>query len=262
MYFDKFPKLLYPYNINNKQEYKIVTDITRNMRVMKEVMSNITIYDEYDMQDGETIEMTADKVYGSPFYHWVIMIVNDRYDYKNDFVLSIEELEKYIETKYGFTSIEINAASQFNVNLQNNVILSNNHPFYTGDAVIYSSGTNAPIGGLVNNRQYYAIRFDDNQFALATTKTNSTNQVRINIDSLSTGMHSFKINNQYNVHHYEDENGIVVNEANENVYGETTPSYPVSNYEYESRLNEQKRRIKLISPQLLSTILKNFEDQI
>mgnify|MGYP003348655755 CR=1 FL=1 len=40
----------------------------------------------------------------------------------------------------------------------------------------------------------------------------------------------------YDTHHYEDSNGHVV-----------MGGYPVSNREYEERLNEKKRRIKIIS---------------
>ena len=43
MYFEKFPRILYDYNIGSNTEYKVVTDITRNVRVIKEILSNITI---------------------------------------------------------------------------------------------------------------------------------------------------------------------------------------------------------------------------
>ena len=39
-----------------------------------------------------------------------------------------------------------------------------------------------------------------------------------------------------------------------------TAAASVSNYDYEVSVNESKRRIKLISPKLLGTILKNFKD--
>lgn len=262
MYFQQFPKLLYPYNVKNKEEYRIVTDITRNMRVIKEVLSNVTIYDEYDILDGESVEIIADRVYGSPFYHWIIMIVNEKYDYKNDYPLTIDELEKHIEQKYGYTTITFDASSPFSVSVPNNIIIINGHNLSTGDAIIYDSNGGTPIGGLVNNKQYYVIRIDDDKLALATSRQNALSFNRIDFTSIGSDIHSIKLNNQYNVHHYEDGVGFVVNEVNENVYGESFPGYPVSNYEYEVRENEKKRRIKLISPGLMSTILKNFDDGI
>lgn len=164
MYFKNFPTFLYDYDINGSTQYKLVKDITQNVRLRKELLSNVTLYDEYDFRDGDTPEIIAEKVYGSPLYHWVIMLVNEKYDYVNDFPLPIYELEKHVTDKYG-------------------------------------------------------------------------------------------AGNEYDTHHYVDTNGFIVHS-----------SYPgatsVSNYDYESDVNESKRRIKLISPSLLNTILKNFKDLI
>ncbi len=101
MYFDRFPSILYPYEINGEITYKEVTDITINVRIAKQILQYVTAYDEYDMKEGETPEIVAERAYGSPLYHWVIMICNDRFDYLNDFPVPQYELEQYILTKYG-----------------------------------------------------------------------------------------------------------------------------------------------------------------
>jgi hypothetical protein len=36
--------------------------------------------------------------------------------------------------------------------------------------------------------------------------------------------------------------------------------YPVTNWDYETRVNEQKRRIKIIPEYLLNKILQDFKD--
>lgn len=162
MYFDNFPTFLYDFEINGKTEFKLIKDITQNVRLRKEILSNITLYDEYDIRDGETPEIIAEKVYGSPLYHWVVMLCNDKYNYIDDFPLPSYELEKHITAKYG-------------------------------------------------------------------------------------------AGNEYDTHHYIDNKGFIV---------DSTQGTSVSNYEYETELNESKRRIKLISPSLLNTILKNFKDLI
>lgn len=164
MYFEEFGKFTYPFKINGKTEYKIVSDITQNVRVRTEILANITLYDEYDIKDGETPEIIAEKVYGSPLYHWVVMLCNQRYDYINDFPLSSYNLEQHITEKYG-------------------------------------SG------------------------------------------------------NEYDTHHYVDTNGNIVDSSN-------SQATSISNYQYEDDENEKKRRIKLITPNLLKTILKNFKDSI
>lgn len=170
MYFDKFPTFLYGFKINNKTEYKLVKDISQNVRIRKEILANITLYDEYDVRDGETPEIIAEKVYKNPSYHWVVMLCNERYNYVDDFPLTQVQLEKYIDNKYGA--------------------------------------------------------------------------------------------NRDAVHHYVDTNGNIVDQNAVDVYGVSVITTPVSNADYEYTLNESKRRIKLISPSLLNTILKNFKDII
>jgi hypothetical protein len=101
MYFKNFDKIYYDFQVGGKHQLHIVTDITKNLRFRKEILSNITLYDEYDIKDGETPEIIAEKIYGNAKYHWIIMLVNERYDYLNDFPLSTYNLEQHITQKYG-----------------------------------------------------------------------------------------------------------------------------------------------------------------
>ncbi len=100
-YFKDFPQYLYDFNYgNNKTKTKVVVDITRNIRFKQEVLSNIALYDEYDIVDGETPEMISEKFYGTPEYHWVIMMANEKYDYRKDFPLIEPILQKHIAQTY------------------------------------------------------------------------------------------------------------------------------------------------------------------
>lgn len=161
MYFEDFPNFLYDFDINGKRKAIYVKDITRNVRFRRDVLANIAVYDEYDIIDGETPEIIAEKIYGSAEYHWVIMLANERFDYRADFPLDYPRLTAHIEDKYGDQA----------------------------DAI----------------------------------------------------------------HHYEDANGYVVHS--------TAPgAVSVSNRQYEEFENEKKRRIKIISPAVLNTILSNYKD--
>lgn len=103
MYFKDFPKFLYDFNYGNSTKTTVVTDITRNVRFRKHILSNVTLYDEYDMMDGDTPEIIAEKFYGSPEYHWVVMLANGKYDWKNDFPLPEDVLQKHIFQTYNPT---------------------------------------------------------------------------------------------------------------------------------------------------------------
>ena len=109
MYFKEFPKFLYNFKVNGKDKAVIVKDITQNVRVRKEILANITLYDEYDVRDGETPEIIAEKIYGSPLYHWVVMLCNEKYNYIDDFPLSTYNLEQHVTQKYGADLTKINS---------------------------------------------------------------------------------------------------------------------------------------------------------
>jgi hypothetical protein len=107
MYFKNFPQFLYEFNVGGTNKTSVVKDITRNIRFRRDVLANIAVYDEYDIVDGETPEIIAEKIYGNPEYHWIIMLTNDRYDYIEDFPLSEPELVKVISDKYPESEYDI-----------------------------------------------------------------------------------------------------------------------------------------------------------
>ena len=101
MYFNKFQDIFYDYKIKDKIHIRAVKDITTNVRIKTKILSDITLYDFYDMREGETPEIVAQRFYGNPELHWVIMLANERYDYIDDFPIGAHQLERYINTKYG-----------------------------------------------------------------------------------------------------------------------------------------------------------------
>lgn len=155
MYFRSFPTIFYNFDVNGERQLRAVTDITANVRVRKAVLEQVTLYDEYDIQEGETPEIISAKVYGSPHYHWVIMMINERYDALRDFPMSQYTLDRYIDEEYP--------------------------------------------------------------------------------------------NSRYQIHHYEDATGNTVNSDYPNAIG-------ITNEAYEYRLNESKRRIKIIAPEYLARL--------
>jgi hypothetical protein len=164
MYFKDFPKFLYDFNYgtdNNKTS--VVTDITRNVRFRKELFSAVTFYDEYDIVDGETPEIIAEKIYGNAEYHWIIMLANDKYDYISDFPLPEQQLTRHIAEVYG--------------------------------------------------------------------------------------------PNANGIKHYINADGFTVN-------SDAPGAVPETFAQHERLINESKRRIKIISPELVNTILKNFKDSL
>ena len=70
MYFKQFPKIFYDFpQDGTSTTLQVLTDITTNVRIRKEILENVTIYDEYDIQEGETPEIIAEKIYGDAELH-------------------------------------------------------------------------------------------------------------------------------------------------------------------------------------------------
>lgn len=104
MYFTKFPTILYEFpSIGDDKTSRniLIKDITRNIRFKKEFIEQLPTIDTYKILDGDTPESISEKLYGTPQYHWILMLLNQRYDYINDFPLSSRELDAMITTKYG-----------------------------------------------------------------------------------------------------------------------------------------------------------------
>ena len=92
--------MFYLTRVGDGEELKVLTDITTNVRLRKQILQNITAYEFYDLKQYETIEALAERLYGDPQLHWVIMLINDRYDYVNDFPLENDALEAMITANY------------------------------------------------------------------------------------------------------------------------------------------------------------------
>lgn len=103
MYFSNFPQTLYQINSTRRaaeREYVLMTDITRNVRFKREVLDKITTFDKFVIPENDTIEIVSERLYGTPYLHWVLMLLNNRFDYRRDLPLRSEELECWIEKKY------------------------------------------------------------------------------------------------------------------------------------------------------------------
>lgn len=191
-YFSNFPVLVYDLSLRNEEPMTFVLrDITTNVRFRKEILDNVLAYEVYDIQDNDTPESLSERFYGSPYYHWVIMLINDRYDYLNDFPMAQRELELLIDKKYG-----------------------------------------------------------DQKFAIAQYETveikNSAGRVLLKPGLVVSSTYTFS---------YVDSGTTITVPNNE-------CTVPVTNYDLEFRRNESLRQIKVLTPDLLDTILLRFRDSL
>ena len=270
MYFKAFPQFLYDFNYGNKIKTSVVKDITRNVRLRKEILSNVTLYDEYDIIDGETPEIIAEKFYGTPDYHWVVMLCNGKYDYRADFPMPESVLAKHIADVYNpvlfssdwywdthddgmvyfhirITSTEVPFDPAYLTAPVNITIEDDDKSF-----VLNINFPTDPIGiDVATQYFYFPIPSHNDQWLVAHGKTGATADAgvgNVTLRILTQGR-------EYNPVYYVNASGHTVNPT----AGTTIPINGDTQHRYE---NDLKRKIKLISPSLLETILRNYQEEL
>lgn len=268
MYFKDFPQFLYDFNYGNKIKTSIVRDVTRNVRLRKEILQNVTLFDEYDIVDGETPEMISEKFYGTPEYHWVIMLANGKYDYRADFPMIEPVLQRHIADIYnptlysndwywktlddGLVYIYIRITSTqvpFEVAYLPAPVNLKLSDSATGQYATYINYPDAPLV-LDETTQYFYFPYDTSwgitQFGVeGSTSAAGVGNIEIKVET--TGR-------EFNPVYFINTLGQVVNPS--------PTAIPVTGdieHRYE---NDQKRRIKIISPSLLEALITNFKDEL
>lgn len=103
-YFTEIPRVIYP-NLESGDPSQSVqlTNILTRSAFLREIVENTSLFYEYQVKDGETAEIIADKLYGDPNHAWIVLLFNDLMNPYYDFPLIQEQLHDMIEAKYGQT---------------------------------------------------------------------------------------------------------------------------------------------------------------
>jgi hypothetical protein len=253
MYFKDFPNIYYTYNVNGKDVLKVVRDITSNVRLRKYILSNITLYDSYDIQEGDTPEIVAAKYYGSSEYHWAIMLANEIYDYREDWPMSQMVLDEYIKTKYNrfvATSWTYSDDVVTAVVPEHGIVLDGtddiivNNAYVTITDSITGERTIQLADGFDGSLTIDSVLDDSIAFI-------SNGQV---VGEPAGSMTIYTSAREYRTKHYELD-GYVVS-------ADEVGAQPITYYDYEVSLNDSKRNIKLISPGIVVQIADELKKLI
>ena len=101
-YFSNFPLTYYVLNNSNKNDVKIVTDITKRFTI-KNLLGKFynTAFYEYYVKDGERPDVIASVYYEDERLDWLVLLVNEIYDPYFEWPLFAEDFNKYLISKYG-----------------------------------------------------------------------------------------------------------------------------------------------------------------
>ena len=99
-YFSNFGTILYTLS-NNKTDFKNVTNVFTKIKFVKEILDNSDLFYKYDMNEGDTPEIIAHKLYGDANRYWIVLLANQIIDPYYDVPLKYQSFDNYIVDKYG-----------------------------------------------------------------------------------------------------------------------------------------------------------------
>lgn len=228
-YFTKFPKAAY--TLDEYRSAQVTPDIFRRVKFLVDLVNNYAAYDEYDVQDGETPEIVADLFYNDPTLHWVILHTNEVVDPRFEWPLSQYNLSLFVEGKYG----NVNAIHHYE-DATGNVTNGN-------VSIASSAGFGSfPVNSVITNNTSTGTAF-------VTARPNTSALV---ITTTSGGFRT---------------GDTILLSTNANITATITATStitgsPVTNYQYEDKQNELKRRIKILKAEVVGDIINEFESTI
>ena len=97
-YFDRFP--LMTYDIKNNNQYKLLPNILRRVKLRAAIKSGVFLFDKFDVPMGDKPEDVAFKFYGDAELHWVILMTNNVTDRYYQWPMTQPQFQEFLEDKY------------------------------------------------------------------------------------------------------------------------------------------------------------------
>ena len=226
MYFQNFPYTYY--SLDDIATTQIVTNISLRVRLSDELKNNFSLFDKYDIKDGETPEILADKFYSNPQLHWIILHTNDILDPRFDWPLTTNNLVLFAQGKYNNVNAPHHYVDANGVITNANVYLNSSSQFtnFNNNDVIVNITNNGT--GVITNLQNYSniiVTVTDGGFITGDTITLSSN-------------------------------------ANANAIISSTSiilGTPVTNLQYEDTVNDTKRKINILKNKYIDSVINDFK---
>jgi hypothetical protein len=100
-FLDAFPVVSYDIRQQRLRSTVLVCNLLYRIGMVKETLANVSAYYLYTIKDYDKPETLADKIYGDPTAHWMIILANDILNPLTDWPRDQRTFNKYIKSKYG-----------------------------------------------------------------------------------------------------------------------------------------------------------------
>lgn len=175
-FFSRFPQLSYDLSGNPNANSETVVNIFFRFHILNSVLQNSLLYYPYYVNEGETPESIAHKLYGDTTKGWVVMMANKIVDPHYDWPLPYQAFITYINNKYGgipqaqaqiyeYQKIVIKQDSITGAITTNIFVVDlntyNNTPAFTFQSINLVDGSTVSITTTTNI--YYAYNYEQDQ---------------------------------------------------------------------------------------------------
>lgn len=242
-YFDSFPKI--PYDINGDGlNTETVTNIFKRFGILKNVLSNASSYVLYEVEENDTPEIVAEKMYNDAGAGWIILYANKMIDPQFDWPMNDEVFRKYIVRKYGSVA---NAQTTYH------------H---------YEKVVETRVGDQTYTRTYEVNKERLTENALDVPYTYYTpysGNLVLTVDTNLVAADNVMFTADHSNHYSYDDTSLPeyysyeAHNVNDKTVYLNTYANAVSNYDHEYQLNDQKRFIKVIKSAYYAQIMREFK---
>lgn len=104
VYFSLLPNLDYVNRIPGEQNissYTEVKNLFTRVKLNSDVFQDLTNFEKYNIQGDDRPDVVAQKVYNNPEFDWVILLSNNIINIQDEWPMSNDTFEKYMNRKYG-----------------------------------------------------------------------------------------------------------------------------------------------------------------
>jgi len=219
-YFQYFPKIVYNFD-QSRPNVDLVTNIFAKSSFLTEIVTNLSLYYPYTVQDSDTPQIIAYKYYGDSNRYWIVLLFNQMFDPYYDFPMKYDVFVEYINANYGS-------------------VQSAQNTFKYIEKTVTRTTRNS-IGFLIDQENSsYVIEGDITQhYNFVTNALEPVSYPAVNYPPVV-----------YTDGPYEVEGNFVT----------ITTSYASKSvYDYEYELNEKRRAINLLDASYVSAVEKEFK---
>ena len=193
-YFRYVPNFEYVNRLNDNQTisaYIQTKNLFRRGILREDIFTDLSYFTKYIVVGDERPDNIANKIYGSQYYDWIVLLSNNIINYQDEWPLSQKSFENYLDTKYvtqqklyeihHYETIEVKDLSGFTI-IPKGLEVDKNFSFTYHDTKIGVELTKTGITQEFTNYDY-EVKKEDNKRNIYLLKQDYVNIVERNVRS-------------------------------------------------------------------------------